>query len=80
MSDTSGPSMRAIMSRQAVWPPVVPPPGARRLPPPVRDAGAAGERHAAVDDEQLAVGAVVQAREPVPMHRLIPSRRGSRLR
>src|SRR5207245_10510965 len=29
-----------------------------RLRPPVGDAGAAGERHAAVDDEELAVRAV----------------------
>ena len=37
-----------------------------RLQPPVGDAGAAGERDAAVDDQQLAVGPVVQAVQPVP--------------
>ena len=49
-----------------------------RLEPPVRDAGAAGERDAPVDDEQLAVRAVVETVQPVPGERLIEARAGSR--
>ena len=47
--------MRAIVSRHIGLP-------CHRLRPPVGDASAAGERHAAVDDEQFAVRAVVQPR------------------
>src|SRR5205807_5964328 len=41
------------------------------LPPPVGDAGAAHEGDLSVDDQELAVRAVVQAREAVPAHPLI---------
>ena len=70
-ADTTGPSMRAIMSRQIGFPP-------ERLHPPVGDAGAADERDVAVDDEQLAVGAVVQPCEAVPASAADTARRGSR--
>ena len=40
--------------------------------PVVRDAGAAGERDAAVDDERLAVGPVVEAAEAVEADRVVP--------
>ena len=39
--------------------------------PPVGDAGAADERHASVDDEQLAVRAVVDPRQRVPPQPLV---------
>src|SRR4029078_12302756 len=45
-------------------------PGA--LEPPVRHARAADERDAAIDDEQLAMGAIVEARQAVPLHAPIP--------
>ena len=71
MSDTTGPSMRAIMSRHIGLP-------SSGLRPPVGDAGAADERDVAVDDEQLAVGAVVQPAQAVPREPLVDARRGSR--
>ena len=49
------------------------------LSPPVRDAGAADERDAAVDDEQLAVRPVVQACEPVPANPLVALDAAARL-
>jgi hypothetical protein len=61
---TIGPSMRAIVSRHVGVP-------AMRLEPPVGDPGAAGERDAPVDDQQLAVRAVVEAMQPIPADRLI---------
>ncbi len=59
MSETTGPSMRdhhVAPHRLALG----------RLRPPVGDPGAADKRDGAVDDEQLAVGAVVEPREAVP--------------
>ena len=50
--------MRAIVSRH-----VGPSCG---LQPPIGDTGAAGKSDASVDDEQLAVGPVVQAVKAVP--------------
>src|SRR6185295_13286521 len=43
----------------------------RGLRPPVGHAGTADERHPAVDDEKLAVGAVVQAAESIPREPLV---------
>jgi hypothetical protein len=51
---------------------------AGRLQPPVGDAGAADERNPAVDHEQLAVGAVVQAAQAVPREVLIRLHPGAR--
>ena len=62
--------MRAIMSRHIGLPRV-------RLRPPVGNAGAADERDAAVDDQQLAVGAVVRAARGGTSEAAGTARRGS---
>ena len=61
---TAPPSTRSMVSRQTGW-------LRDALEPLVGDAGAADEADAAVDDEELAVGAVVELEDAIPGGRVV---------